>query len=36
MREACRRQLSGVTLKDEAEVLSLEDDSPKASDFLLG
>jgi len=36
MREACRRQLSGVTLKDEAEVLSLEDDSPKASNFLLG
>ena len=24
MREACRRQLSGVNLKDEAQVLTLE------------
>jgi ethanolamine ammonia-lyase small subunit len=26
MREACRRQLSGVNLKDEAEVQSLDSD----------
>ena len=36
MREACRRQLSGVKLKDEAEVLSLDDGSLKAGNFLLG
>ncbi|MCG6540795.1 ethanolamine ammonia-lyase subunit EutC [Pseudomonas sp. KSR10] len=36
MREACRRQLSGVTLKDEADVLSLDDGTPKAGNFLLG
>ena len=35
MREACRRELSGVNLKDEAEVLSLDDDSPKVGNFLL-
>lgn len=35
MREACRRELSGVNLKDEAEVLSLDDDSPKVDNFLL-
>lgn len=36
MREACRRQLSGVSLKDEAEMLSLDDDTPRTSNFLLG
>jgi ethanolamine ammonia-lyase small subunit len=36
MREACRRQLSGVSLKDEAEMLSLHDGTPKAGNFLLG
>ncbi|MGM3386271.1 ethanolamine ammonia-lyase subunit EutC [Stutzerimonas stutzeri] len=36
MREACRRQLSGVTLKDEAEMLSLDDGSPNVGNFLLG
>lgn len=36
MREACRRQLSGVKLKDEAEMLSLDDDAPKTGNFLLG
>ncbi|ANY90164.1 MULTISPECIES: ethanolamine ammonia-lyase subunit EutC [Pseudomonas] len=38
MREACRRQLSGVNLKDEAEVHSIESDtaSGKSSNFLLG
>ncbi|WP_222909487.1 ethanolamine ammonia-lyase subunit EutC [Pseudomonas sp. DNDY-54] len=36
MREACRRQLSGVKLKDEAEMLSLDDDKPKTGNFLLG
>jgi ethanolamine ammonia-lyase small subunit len=38
MREACRRQLSGVNLKDEAEVLSLDssDPSAKRGNFLLG
>ena len=35
MREACRRQLSGVNLKDVAEVLSLDDGTPKAGNFLL-
>lgn len=35
MREACRRQLSGVNLKDEAEMLSLAD-APKVGNFLLG
>lgn len=38
MREACRRQLSGVNLKDEAQVQTLESnalDSP-AGNFLLG
>ena len=33
MREACRRQLSGVDLKDEAEVPTLEDSGP--GNFLL-
>ena len=33
MREACRRQLSGVDLKDEAEVPTLEDAGP--GNFLL-
>jgi ethanolamine ammonia-lyase small subunit len=27
MREACRRQLSGVSLKDEAQVQTLESDT---------
>ncbi|QXH52137.1 ethanolamine ammonia-lyase subunit EutC [Pseudomonas fakonensis] len=38
MREACRRQLSGVNLKDEAEVHSLENDGSvsKNGNFLLG
>lgn len=35
MHEACRRQLSGVKLKDEAEMLSLDDDKPKTGNFLL-
>ncbi|MNN03848.1 Ethanolamine ammonia-lyase light chain [compost metagenome] len=37
MREACRRQLSGVNLKDEAQVQTLESDSdtPKSGNFLL-
>lgn len=34
MREACRRQLSGVKLKDEAEVPALGGDGP--GNFLLG
>ncbi|HHJ1299938.1 TPA: ethanolamine ammonia-lyase subunit EutC [Pseudomonas sp. H2] len=38
MREACRRQLSGVNLKDEAEVHSLDSDTPASQkgNFLLG
>ena len=36
MRDACRRQLSGVNLKDEAEMLSLNDSTPKVGNFLLG
>ena len=28
MREACKRQLSGVNLKDEAQLHSLETDEP--------
>ncbi|MDH0646812.1 ethanolamine ammonia-lyase subunit EutC [Pseudomonas sp. GD03858] len=38
MREACRRQLSGVNLKDEAEVHSIDSDdsSSKTGNFLLG
>ena len=38
MREACRRQLSGVNLKDEAEVHSLESDNAgdQKGNFLLG
>ncbi|NER59183.1 ethanolamine ammonia-lyase, partial [Pseudomonas sp. MAFF212428] len=37
MREACRRQLSGVHLKDEAQVQTLESDAdtPKSGNFLL-
>ncbi|MCQ4288179.1 ethanolamine ammonia-lyase subunit EutC [Pseudomonas stutzeri] len=35
MREACRRQLSGVNLKDEAEVPTL-DGAPRTGNFLLG
>lgn len=35
MREACRRQLSGVALKDEAQLLSL-DDTTGCANFLLG
>jgi ethanolamine ammonia-lyase small subunit len=37
MREACRRQLSGVNLKDEAELQTLESDAPvkPAGNFLL-
>ena len=38
MREACRRQLSGVNLKDEAEVHTLENDNDRnqKGNFLLG
>ena len=38
MREACRRQLSGVNLKDEAQVQPVESDAdtPKNGNFLLG
>lgn len=38
MREACRRQLSGVNLKDEAQVQTLDSDAdaPKSRNFLLG
>ncbi len=36
MREACRRQLSGVKLKDEAQMLSVDDDAPTQGNFLLG
>lgn len=38
MREACRRQLSGVNLKDEAEVHSIDSDTPAGNrgNFLLG
>lgn len=38
MREACKRQLSGVNLKDEAEVHSIESDhsGKKNGNFLLG
>ncbi|PMY39379.1 ethanolamine ammonia-lyase [Pseudomonas sp. GW456-L14] len=38
MREACRRQLSGVNLKDEAQVNTLDSDSPDTTkgNFLLG
>ncbi|QLL12772.1 ethanolamine ammonia-lyase subunit EutC [Pseudomonas chlororaphis] len=38
MREACRRQLSGVNLKDEAQVNTLDSDSPDTlkGNFLLG
>lgn len=38
MREACRRQLSGVNLKDEAQVQTLESDTPEnmKGNFLLG
>ena len=38
MREACRRQLSGVNLKDEAQVQTLESDDPDLmkGNFLLG
>lgn len=36
MREACRRQLSGVKLKDEADMLSLDPHAAGPSNFLLG
>lgn len=36
MREACRRQLSGVNLKDEAELPSLGDGGPGANFLLAG
>ena len=38
MREACRRQLSGVNLKDEAQVNTLDSDAPDTlkGNFLLG
>ncbi|WP_449430043.1 ethanolamine ammonia-lyase subunit EutC [Pseudomonas putida] len=38
MREACRRQLSGVNLKDEAEVHSIDSENPSTGkgNFLLG
>ncbi|MNN93549.1 ethanolamine ammonia-lyase small subunit [compost metagenome] len=38
MREACRRQLSGVNLKDEAEVHTIdsENTSNQKGNFLLG
>ena len=35
MREACRRQLSGVTLKDEAELPSLGGEQPARLNFLV-
>ena len=35
MREACRRQLSGVNLKDEAEVQALDGEAPRTGNFLL-
>ncbi|MGN8261710.1 ethanolamine ammonia-lyase subunit EutC [Pseudomonas sp. SMSB3] len=38
MREACKRQLSGVNLKDEAQVNSIDSEqaTPKQGNFLLG
>jgi ethanolamine ammonia-lyase small subunit len=36
MREACRRQLSGVNLKDEAELPTLEGQGPGANFLLAG
>ena len=38
MREACRRQLSGVNLKDEAQLQTIEseNDAQTSSNFLLG
>ncbi|MFX5157782.1 hypothetical protein ABTC76_20455 [Acinetobacter baumannii] len=35
MREACRRQLSGVNLKDEAEVQALDGEAPRTGNVLL-
>lgn len=35
LREACRRQLSGVSLKDETELAGLASDAPRAGNFLL-
>ena len=35
LREACRRQLSGVSLKDETELAGFGSDAPRAGNFLL-
>ena len=35
MREACRRKLSGVSLKDEAELPGLEGEQPTRLNFLV-
>jgi ethanolamine ammonia-lyase small subunit len=34
--EACRRQLSGVSLKDETELAGIRSDTPQVGNFLLG
>ena len=36
MREACRRQLSGVNLKDEAQVQTLDMEAPSENFLLKG
>jgi ethanolamine ammonia-lyase small subunit len=36
MREACRRQLSGVNLKDEAQVHTIESAAPSENFLLKG